>query len=205
MRSILCFGDSNTYGLKPNAYPWTRDRWAPEDRWPNILGAKLGVHIICEGLPGRTAASINKNAPYLDALPAVPLVMESHSPIDLVIVMLCTNDLQATFSLRPEHIKIALAAVVKAVQRSDRVLGVAAPEVLVVAPPHVNEIGFRSGTFSGAMEKSLALASYFEPMATALGAKFIDAAAHVKTSPIDGIHIEVVQHQLLAAALAEAL
>ena len=52
MKSILCYGDSNTYGLMPDS----PDRYPRDVRWTGILQKKLGedYYVIEEGLSGRT-------------------------------------------------------------------------------------------------------------------------------------------------------
>lgn len=200
--TILCFGDSNTFGLKPSPAPWTRERWAKDQRWPSVLGSLTGHEIISEGLPGRTATTVNAASPHLDAIPFIPVMMESHTPIDVVVTMLGTNDLQATLNLTPEAISLSVFRIVKSLMHSDRVLGSKPPAVLVVAPPPVEEIGFRSVTFAGASAKSRALAPLYRDLAQSLGVGFLDAAHETAVSAADGIHLEPADHRALARAVA---
>lgn len=200
--TIVCFGDSNTFGLKPNPYPWTRQRWARSERWPTLLSGLTGFDVISEGLPGRTAASVNEGARHLDAFPYVPTMMESHSPIDAVIVMLGTNDLQHSFNLKPEAITTSVAALAKSIARSEQANGHQAPRLLIVAPPPVQEVGFRRATYAGAADKSRALAPLYSQMANELGFAFLDAGRHSKVSQIDGIHLDVDDHKGMAQAIA---
>ncbi len=203
--TIVCFGDSNTFGLKPNPYPWTRQRWHPSERWPTLLSALVGFDVISEGLPGRTAASVNRGAPHLDALPYLPTMMESHSPIDVVIMMLGTNDLQHAFDLKPEAITISVAALAKSIARSEQANNRPAPKLLIMAPPPIQEVGFRRATFAGAAAKSRALAPLYSQMANELGFAFLDAGTHAKPSQIDGIHWDAADHKSMAQAVATKL
>lgn len=53
MKEILCFGDSNTYGLIPG----TKNRYGRDTRWTGLIEQQLygkGCRIIEEGLCGRT-------------------------------------------------------------------------------------------------------------------------------------------------------
>ena len=90
MKNILCFGDSNTYGY----IPIERKRYAYEERWPGLLAAALGgeYHIIEEGLNGRTTAFTDYLEPDRNALEYIGPCILSHAPLDLVIIMLGTND-----------------------------------------------------------------------------------------------------------------
>ncbi|MGV1768260.1 GDSL-type esterase/lipase family protein [Rhizobium rhizogenes] len=205
IQNVLCFGDSNTFGLKPNPFPWTRERWAETERWPTVLATLVAANFISEGLPGRTAATVNHGSPHLDAIPIIPALMESHTPIDTVIVMRGTNDLQSAFNLSPEAITIAMAGIVKSLRKAERIVGALEPRILVLSPPVISEVGFRSDTFAGAAQKSLRLARLYEGMASALGADFLDASIHVKSSDIDGLHLDTDQHIVLAHAIAEKI
>lgn len=204
-KTALCFGDSNTFGLMPNPFPWTRQRWKRSECWPAAMAEMSGLEVICEGLPGRTVTSSNHDAPHLDALSTVPALMESHTPLDIVIVMLGTNDLQASLNLTPEAITIGMATIVKALKRSERVVGSAAPKILVIAPPPVREVGFRSVTFAGASAKSRAIPGLYQQMAEALEVGFLDAGQHAAVSDIDGIHLDVAEHLKLARAISQRL
>lgn len=126
-------------------------------------------------------------------------------PIDIAIVMLGTNDLQAALGLFPEAVTIAISRCVKAIRRSDRLVGTAEPKVLVICPPSLKEIGFRSVTYGGATAKSQALPPLLRQMALSLGADFLDAGQHASVSDVDGIHLEPDQHHSLARAVTTAL
>ena len=103
MKSILCFGDSNTWGYDPA----TKTRFSRDKRWTGLLQKYLGnkYYIVEEGLNGRTTnidekeeynlGYFRKNRSSLDLLPGL---IESHYPLDLIVVMLGTNDLKSNFN-----------------------------------------------------------------------------------------------------------
>ena len=91
MKEILCFGDSNTYGLIPG----TTRRYDRETRWTGILAEKLydkGYRIIEEGLCGRTSVFDDATRDGRNGAKVLPMLLETHAPLDQVVLMLGTND-----------------------------------------------------------------------------------------------------------------
>ena len=101
MKNILCFGDSNTFGTNPSGGRWERGQ-----RWPGILQQRLGsgFYVIEEGLGGRTAASEDFLTPDKNGSKHLPIALHSHRPLDLVVLMLGTNDMKHRFGLLPADI-----------------------------------------------------------------------------------------------------
>ena len=99
MKTILCYGDSNTYGLKPDS----SQRYPRDVRWTGILQKKLGedYYVIEEGLSGRTTLWDDPIEEHKNGKTYLLPCLESHSPINLVVLMLGTNDLKTRFSLTP--------------------------------------------------------------------------------------------------------
>ncbi len=165
MREILVFGDSNTWGYNPH----TKARYPEEHRWPCVLQRELGeeYHIIAEGLNGRTTVwddpleggAIKNGSRYL------PACLQSHMPLDLVIIMLGTNDLKHRFSLTAFDIANGAGVLVELVRasgcgRGEGELGVGkAPPVLLIAPPSLGLLSEFRHIFSGGVEKSSHFAS----------------------------------------------
>mgnify|MGYP001272416558 CR=1 FL=1 len=113
MRTILCYGDSNTHGQIPGGTPL--DRYTLLQRWPGVLARELGKgwHIIEEGLSGRTTVhddpiegALKNGRTYLR-----PCLM-SHAPLDLVIIMLGTNDLKARFSQPASEVAMGIGCLI---------------------------------------------------------------------------------------------
>lgn len=197
MARILCFGDSNTWGWNPH----DKSRYGRDERWTGILQSELGAdhEIIEEGLNGRTtsfddqAAGGGKNGlSYL-----VPC-LETHRPIDLVIMMLGTNDLKMRFSLSAYDIARALTRLVSAVLGSNAGPEGKEPRLLLVSPPHPGRLSEFAEMFTGAREKSQLLGKHYRQVAIEYGCPFIDAAELITSSPADGIHLEKESHKILA-------
>lgn len=199
MKTILCYGDSNTWGF--NAA--TRERLAPDVRWTGVLQAELGsdYRVIEEGLNGRTTnlddlIELNRNG-----LTYLAPCLESHAPIDLVAIMLGTNDLKARFNRNAADIAQA-AALLAEIARTMRVgPGKTPPKVLYIAPPVVGPLDELDGMFAGAIEKSKQFARYYGIWAARNRLDFLDAGSIVVSSPVDGIHLEPSQHATLGRAI----
>ncbi|WP_421726510.1 SGNH/GDSL hydrolase family protein [Bauldia sp.] len=205
MRSVLCYGDSNTYGQTTANRP--DDRYGPTVRWPGVLRAALGSNwlVIEEGLSGRTTVNddpiegAEKNGrTYLR-----PCVM-SHKPLDLVILMLGTNDLKVRFNKPASEIAMGMGALVLDIKAMPSGPDLRTPEIMIVAPPPILEdLKGWDAVFAGGREKSLALASEYERIAEAHEVHFFDAGAVVESSEVDGFHLDQAGHARLGAAMAE--
>ncbi|TLU74125.1 SGNH/GDSL hydrolase family protein [Lichenicoccus roseus] len=204
VRTILCYGDSNTNGTRPLRVPGALDRYAEDERWPGLLRASLGEswRVIEEGLPGRTTVHDDAvEGRHRNGLRTLRACLESHLPLDLVAIMLGTNDLKARFSVEPADI----AASVGTLLAEARIATAAqdfAPRLLVIAPVPIDEAGFLGAMFRGGAEKSRHLAPLYEAIAERNGADFLDAGAVARVSAVDGVHFEADQHAALARAMA---
>lgn len=104
MKQILCFGDSNTYGLIPGT---TNQRYGWGTRWTSILDDKVrtkGYRVIEEGLCGRTTVFDNPFRTERRGTEMLPAILESHRPVDTIVLMLGTNDCKSVYSATPEVI-----------------------------------------------------------------------------------------------------
>lgn len=145
MFNILCFGDSNTFGSNPSGGRWSRDQ-----RWTGILQEILGeqYYVIEEGCGGRT--TVQDDALELDknGRKHLPVALRSHRPLDLVILMLGTNDMKQRFNLLPVDIAYGAAELGKLVEHYDYGPGYPIPKVLMVSPIHLGK-GVENSIFSG--------------------------------------------------------
>ena len=203
MKTILCYGDSNTWGYNP----LTKDRYNRDTRWGGVLRNTLGNEytVIEEGLNGRTTVwddpfdGIHKNGrTYL-----IPC-LESHKPIDLVVVLLGTNDLKQRFGVGALDIAKGAEVLVRIIQKSDTGPDSNAPKVLLLAPPPTAEF---AGTdfaemFKGAYEKSKNFSSEFQCIADNLACDYMDTAGVIVSSKVDAIHLEAEEHSKLGKAVA---
>lgn len=207
-RILLAFGDSNTHGTMPMAAFGEIARLGRDVRWTGHMARGLDPawEVIEEGQPGRTTVHDDPvEGPHRNGLSLLPALLESHRPIDLVLVMLGTNDLKARFSVTPTDIALSLEKLVAVIRASAAGPGGRAPAVLLVAPPPIAETGCLAGIFTGGTAKSRDLGAAVGAAARRAGVAFVDAAAHVAVSPIDGIHYEAEGHARLGAALAAAV
>src|SRR5918995_379176 len=129
MRTVLCYGDSNTWGYDPA----TRKRYPPHVRWTGVLADQLGE----EGLNGRTTRWDDPIEPHRNGMTYLRPCVESHRPLDLVIVMLGTNDLKRRFDLSASDIAQSAAVVAETAQRFALTADGRNAKVLLVAPPAV--------------------------------------------------------------------
>jgi len=200
MREILCFGDSNTWG----ADPATKGRHPNDVRWTGVLQAALGTgyRVIEEGLNGRT--TVWEDPVEGDKMGKRHLVptLESQAPLDLVILMLGTNDTKKRYSASTQDIQWAIAALVDLIGKSSAGRDGKAPPVLLVAPVPLTKLSEYAPLFEGGVEKSRALAPLYAQVAREKGCAFFDAGTVVKCSDLDGVHFDAAGHRALGDALA---
>lgn len=204
-RTILCYGDSNTYGAVPTLARVGRHRFTPDRRWPGILRKQLGPDwlVVEEGHPSRTTLRDDPiEGSHKNGLRALPISLESHMPIDLVILMLGTNDLKQRFGASPSDIADSLEVLAKVVQASEAGPGGAAPALMIIAPPPMLEVDWLGEMFVGAARKSLEFGARMAEVAARCRAVFLDAGTIVETSTVDGVHLEADAHRVLGAAVA---
>lgn len=200
MKTILCYGDSNTWGYDPA----TQTRFPRDIRWPGVLRSELGEGylVIEEGLNGRTTVwddpiELDKNgATYLRPC------IQTHKPFDLIIIMLGTNDLKTRFSLPVYDVASGAGVLVDIVQKSETGIGGEAPEVLLIAPPPAVELTDFVEMFEDAVEKSRGFARHFHRISNEKGCHYLNAGDHVESSALDGIHLEVEMHTRLGKVVA---
>ena len=207
-RVMVCFGDSNTHGSPPWTGTDPAPRFGPDVRWPGLLADGLGPswRVYEEGLPGRTTVHPDPvDGEYLSGLAALPMVLGTHSPVDLLVIMLGTNDLKARFSVGATDIAASVERLVRRARTFCTDSGRPVPDVLVVAPAPVDEVGDLREMFRGGAEKSRRLGPLLREVADRLGAAFVDAGEHVRTSGVDGIHLDPDAHRTLAGAIGAAV
>jgi lysophospholipase L1-like esterase len=201
-RAVLCFGDSNTWGYLVEGAP-RMTRW---ERWPGVLQLELGddVHVVEEGLNGRTTAFEDPFDPGRNGLAALPMLLDTHAPLDAVVIMLGTNDLFVPGDLNAFHAARGVGAMVELIRSRAPVVG-NVPAILVVAPPPFGPIGPWQAESPRARDASRRFGEAFRRLADELGVPLVDLGDHVTSSPRDGIHFEVADHAVIGRVVAEAL
>ena len=207
MKTILLFGDSNTHGTLPVPDLGSSDRYSRDDRWTTRLANLLpDWEVIAEGHPGRTTVHDDPiEGAHRNGLTILPALLESHRPVDVVLVMLGTNDLKQRFSVNAGDIALSLERLVRVILTSGAGPDNCPPAVLLVAPPPIIEVGCLAGMFAGGAAKSQALTVEIAAAARRAGVPFLDAGQLVAVSPIDGIHYGPEANQPLATAIAAAI
>jgi len=177
---ILCFGDSNTYGYDPRLY--SGGRYPAECRWVDILAAKTGWDVHNEGENGRTIPK------YEHELYGFRQLLKSYPPLDLLIVMLGTNDL--LLGANASEAAVRMEAFLEQ-------LSIARERILLLAPPPL-----RRGVWvddESTVRESHLLIQRYEQLAARMGVRFnaFDRAALT----FDGIHLCEDDHKSLAQQL----
>jgi lysophospholipase L1-like esterase len=198
--TILCYGDSNTWGWNPA----TQSRYARHERWPGVLRQELGEDylVIEEGLNGRTTVWDDPIEGYKNGKEYLIPCLETHKPIDLVILMLGTNDLKMRFSLPACDIAQGAGVLVDIVAKSETGPGDSPPQVLLVAPPPLSELSEFAEVFEGGTAKSRLLSHHFHLTAKERSCALPDASTVVVSSGVDGIHFDLSEHRKLGEAVA---
>ncbi|MGM0431914.1 MAG: SGNH/GDSL hydrolase family protein [Spirochaetota bacterium] len=201
MKTIVCFGDSNTWG----AVPVTCERYPYEERWTTVLEKALGgnVKVIPEGLNGRTTVFADPVAGDRCGLEHLPMVLESHQPIDLLVMMLGTNDLKDRFNVQSEEIAKASGRLIRLAQTSTAGPEGKAPALLLVCPPPVLPAEVTKGEFLHAPEKSQTLQSHYASIAAVYGVDEFNAGDYIQSSSADGIHWMPEAHREFGIQLAK--
>jgi lysophospholipase L1-like esterase len=206
-RWILVYADSLTWGIIPN----TRRRLPFERRWPGVMETALRqksypVRVIEDCLNGRRTAFDDPCKPGRNGLVGLEQRIEAHSPLDLVMLMLGTNDFQSMHPHNAWHSAQGMAALVDAVRRAPIEPEMPIPKILIVAPPAVqNPRGPIAPKFDGADKKFVGLAAAYAQVARDRGCDFFDAGQVTTTSTVDGVHLDADQHAALGMALAETV
>ncbi len=202
MKSILAFGDSLTWGsvaLKHLRHPF-------DVRWPNVLAAGLGgkARVIEEGLGGRTTVfpdpteEVERNGAV-----ALPMMLKTHEPLDLVIIMLGTNDIKFANRCRAFDAAMGMERLVNTVKRFPFNENYARPQILIMSPPHLvktNDEWFND-LWGHAIEESKLLPKHYKAVANETGVHFFDTNTVSKADPLDGGHLDAENTIAIGKAL----
>ncbi len=197
MKKILAFGDSNTWGFVPGGFdPITvrASRYPREHRWAGVMANLLGAEyeVIEEGLNGRTAVLDDPFLPFLvnGKTYLLPCLL-SHSPLDLVAIMLGTNELKSRFNLNASEIARGIRQLIWLIKSLNIGTNNKVPEILIMAPSVANEnVGDFKSDFVGSTAKSKEFAKYYSEICKIENCHFLDANLYSEYSNIDGIHYD---------------
>lgn len=197
MKTILCYGDSNTWGYIPG----TGERLPYPVRWTGLLQAALGeqCRVIEEGLNGRTTVWDDPFKPGRNGLTSLRPVLDSHAPIDCIILMLGTNDLKHYRATHAADAARGAALLIETIQRTPCTRTGDAPVILLISPPEIRGLSpSLQLQFRDAENKSLKFSKHYKQTADDSGSLFLDAAQIVHPSAVDGVHLDPPGHEQLA-------
>lgn len=206
--TVLCYGDSNTHGQRAMRGPDDVSRFRSHLRWPGRVAASMKpkVSVLCEGLPGRTTVHDDPiDGAHKNGLRILPAILESHWPIDAVVLMLGTNDLKTRFAVTSADIGRSVERLLGVIAASRGGRDGAPPAVLLVAPPPIVETGWLAGHFAGGAEISRDLGRCYADVAARWDCAFLDADGVAEVDPLDGVHLTEAGHAALGAAVTAKL
>jgi lysophospholipase L1-like esterase len=204
MKTIFVYGDSLSWGIVPG----TRKRLAFAQRWPGVMEAALGtagvpVRVLEDCLNGRRTVWDDPYKPGRNGLAGLEQRMEVNAPLDLVIIMLGTNDFQVLHQNNAWLSGQGVAALVGAIRRAPIEPGMAVPPIMIMAPPEPREAqGAVGPKFAGAPARAAGTAAAYAAVAAELHCAFFAAGQVVSTSSIDGVHLDAPEHEALGRAIA---
>lgn len=211
---VLAYGDSNTWGLKPNPGGGAT-RYSDHERWAGVLQRSLGDNatVVVDGLVGRTTNIDRKEdlgivpREAFNGVRGLPAAIARNLPLDAVVIMLGVNDIQASVGRSPSEVASAIIELAETARKSKELLysTYPAPRVLVVAPPPVGDTSRTAlaNAFKAAEQPSRKLAAaYAEATGKADVAYFDAGIAVAEASSVDGVHLSAQDHQALGVALA---
>ncbi len=199
MKQILCFGDSNTWGLVPGKY----ERYAWGVRWTSILQEKLkdrDIRIIEDGIVGRTSVFDDKNRPYRNGEKELPRSLEMNDCLDAVILMLGTNDCKTEYGAEAEDIGKGIEVLIRQIKEHDP-----STRIILVSPIHLGEEVYREEfdpEFNAhSIEKSKELKLVYRKIAKQYGLESLAASDYAMPSKRDMEHMDPEGHKNLAEAM----
>ena len=212
-KHILCFGDSNTHGYCADPADCEDShfsRFNENERWTCLLQKNLGDDylIIEEGLSGRTTVFDDPVEAGLRGIDYLLPCLKTHSPIDLLIIMLGTNDTKERFSANAHTIARGMERLVMSAKNC--VCWASTPNILVICPPPIGKGMISSRVMpemgADAVEKSRQLAADYKTVCETLGVHFMDAgAAGITFNEVDFMHLTKSSHRKMADCLAKRL
>lgn len=209
MKTILCYGDSNVRGVIPEKVRGNLVKvYNKNKRWTGFLQKLLGddYNVIEEGMGGRTTAfdEISPGRPYRNGLKDLPLFLEAHYPIDLVIFLLGINDTKIQYNKSAEDITDGMKQCIQYIQNSNRGRNEKAPAVLLLSPVPIQTIPDLPPEFDEtSIEKSVLLTIRYKNLANEIHCDFLNTSEYVKASQNDGLHLDETEHAVLANVIYE--
>lgn len=197
MRTILCYGDSNTWGYNAE----TQQRFDYHLRWTTLLSELLGneFRLIDEGLCGRTTVFTDPLNYGLNGFDMLEPIINTHMPIDLLIFMLGTNDCKQRYNAPAENISRGMMRLV------EKALALKVPKILIITPIYIDSKIYdtETGKYMGekCSEKSFELATYYKNISISMNIDYLNANDIIKPNIIDFMHLDQTSLQPFAQLL----
>ena len=206
-KTILCYGDSNTYGYIPE----TGMRYERDVRWTGRLQKLLGSDyvVIEEGCNGRTTVRDDPLDGWKNGLDYLKPCLNSHKPVDIVILMLGSNDLKETFHVSASEIAQGAGMLVDVIKEFTALKQGFVPKIILVSPPQIGDkiadSPFYGAFYERAIEESKHFAEFYSKVAKDKDCIFIDAAEYIYPSEFDSLHLTKESHKILAEKFSECI
>jgi lysophospholipase L1-like esterase len=205
MKQILVYADSLSWGIIPDS----RNRFTFHQRWPGKLEQLLSqkddsIRIIEDCLNGRRTVLDDPFKPGRNGLKGLQQRIEINSPLALVIIMLGNNDFQSSHNFKAAEAAQGIAALVSIIRKAPIEPGMPMPEILLISPPPITcPKGAIAPKFKGAELKWPGFNKEIERVANENRCYFFDAGTVINASMVDGIHLDLEQHQQLATSIKQ--
>lgn len=207
MKTILCYGDSNTWGYNPDG----TGRYPKHIRWTSVLQNELGdsYDIISEGLNGRTTVWDDPvQGEYKNGKKYLLPCLHTHKPVDLVVLFLGSNDLKCRFSVSSNEIAQSVEMLINIIKKSETGPDMCSPEILVIIPPPIlipseaRKSDYLVPEYEQAVRKSKQFSQAFTTVLKDQ-CHLLDASKLIKSSEIDGMHLDTENHFILGQEVAK--
>ncbi|HIX13776.1 MAG TPA: SGNH/GDSL hydrolase family protein [Candidatus Anaerofilum faecale] len=207
MKTILLYGDSNTWGFNPDFTCREDMRFAREERWGGVLQAQLGAgwNVLEEGLGGRTTTLEDPAAPGRSGLSLLAPIVQSHQPMELLVFLLGTNDMKNTYRASEADIRRGMELLIQNALNPYWWDTRRPPKMLLISPTHIQDTGVHDFIDASSARKSRNLAAHYEQLAREYGCGFLDAATVTGPSAREGLHLDRAGHAALGKAAARVV
>ncbi|MFO1036530.1 MAG: GDSL-type esterase/lipase family protein [Geminicoccaceae bacterium] len=213
---VLVYGDSLSWGWVPQRTFIPAERFPSDRQLPRVMGESLGpaYEVVIDAMPGRTTDVADPLAPQIpgvstDGNACLPATLAAHLPLDLVVLMLGSNDCKPQFARSAFRIAVGAGRLIDTVQRSADFFGTlwltnSAPRILLVCPPPFGDIvRAADDLYAGAVERHDGLAAAYAQVAAAAGVAYFDAGSVVTSDGVDGVHLSGESQRTLGIAMAD--
>ena len=207
MKRILCFGDSNTWGFVAES-PNRGKRHPSSIRWTGHLQSlsQDRYQIIEEGLNSRTTALEDPDKAGKNGLTYFEPCLESHLPLDGVVIMLGTNDLKKKYRSPATDIRDRMRLLIQKAKSLARTEDGHPSQIWIVGLPILLESPiYEDYRYPELNAKQMELHSLYEPLAKDEGVHFLSLQNRIDSSHEDGIHWSGENHQKFAKIVNDAL